>query len=114
MLDAALRVPATSHRLIVRLILLVQVVSTRLAAIHTVKAHAVEVSKCVRNSFEDDGLPVDATAAIAFWSIRVIEGFEATHDLADAGVVEDVVDWPRIALGEGKLVATDRSVPTGT
>ena len=101
MLDAALCVPATSNRLVVFLILVVQVISVRFATIHTIKAHAVEVSERVGHRLEDGALPVDATAAVALRSVRVIESLEATYDLADTGVVENVVDGPSIALGEG-------------
>lgn len=114
MLDAALRIPAASHRLVVLLVFIVQVVSARLAAIHTVKAHAVEVSQRIGKCLQDDGLPVDATTAIALWGICVVKDLEAVHDLADTGVVENVIDWPSIALGEGELVATNCRVPAGT
>jgi len=83
------------------LILVVQVISVRFATIHTIKAHAVEVSERVGHRLEDGALPVDATAAVALRSVRVIESLEATYDLADTGVVENVVDGPSIALGEG-------------
>ena len=101
MLDAALCIPSTSNRLVVFLILVVQVISARFATIHTIKAHAIEVSERVGHRLEYGTLPVDATTAIALRSVRVIESLEATYDLADTRVVEDIVDWPSIALGEG-------------
>lgn len=79
MLDTAPCIPATSNRLIVFLILVVQVISARFATIHAVKAHAVEVSERVGHRLEDGALPVDATATVAFCSVRVIESLEATQ-----------------------------------
>jgi hypothetical protein len=113
-LDTALGVPAAPDRLVPLLVLVVQVISKRLAAVHTVETHAIEVSQCVGNRLEDNALPVDATAAITLWSVRVVKGLETTHNLADTGVVESVINWPSITFGEGKLVATDRSIPART
>jgi hypothetical protein len=50
-LDAALRVPVAPDRLVALLVLIVQIIFARFAAIHTVKAHAVEVSQCVETAF---------------------------------------------------------------
>jgi hypothetical protein len=77
----------------------------------TIKAHAVEVSQRVRLRLQDDGLPIDTTAAGALRSIVVREGFKTTDDLADAAVVKNVVDGPCIAFGEGELVTADGGVP---
>lgn len=111
MLDATLRIPTTIDRLVLLLVLIIQVFSTRLAAVHAIEAHAVEVSQRVTLCFQYNSLPVDATAAGTLSGIIVVESLEAAGDLANARVVEDIIDRPSIALGKGEQVTTDSGVP---
>jgi hypothetical protein len=108
---SALGIPSTTDRLVVLFVLVIQVLSSGLGTVHAVQTHTVEVSQRVGLRLQDDSLPVNAAAAIALGRVVVVEGFEATHDLADAAVVENVVDGPCITLGEGELVAADGGVP---
>lgn len=111
MLDATLSIPAAIDRLVVLLILIIRVLSTRLAAIHAVEAHAVEVSQRISLRFQHNSLPIDATAAGTFWCIIVVKSLETAGDLNDARVAEDIVDRPGIALGKGEQVTTDSGIP---
>ena len=83
MLEPTASVPPTSIRLVMLLVLIIQTLALGLAAVLAIKTDTVEVAVCVGTSTKDNGLPVNARAALALGSVVELEGLEAASDLGN-------------------------------
>jgi hypothetical protein len=65
------------------LVLIIQILALGLAAVLAIKTDTVEVAVCVGTSAKDNGLPVNACAALALGSVVKLEGLQAASDLGN-------------------------------
>ena len=99
-LNTASSVPPSTNALVVLLVLVIKILALRLTSIHTVEAHAVEVTISIGLCLKDDILPFYTAATLTLGDIVVLEVFQTANDLTDAAIVEDIIDRPGIDFGK--------------
>jgi hypothetical protein len=108
--NPALRVPATVGVLVVLPVIVVQILSLGIRAVHTVQAQAVEVLIGIGLRLQNNRLPIPIIAADACSGVAVAEGSKTVDNLLDRRGADYVVDGEHVDLGEGVEVAANSRV----